>query len=137
MHSFKVRSYALLLRCLGRRRCGGSFWLFDLLPLAVFESVGLGEAAQVAFGPSRLVSRDNPQGIAPQALQQVFRTSYFKLPAYAGAPLPESCGTWSSSTRVRTTSSCSRSRAMETNSVNGAAIRSRAVVIQLDSLRLS
>ena len=44
-----------------------------------------GEAAKSGFGASKLVSREDPKGLDPGALSQVFSVDSGKLPAYAGA----------------------------------------------------
>ncbi len=43
-----------------------------------------GAASAGGFGAARLVSRDNAQGLAPEALTQIFRADVSKLPAYVG-----------------------------------------------------
>jgi peptidyl-prolyl cis-trans isomerase D len=44
-----------------------------------------GGAAKVSFDAAKLVSRDDPKGLAPAALSQVFSVDASKPPAYAGA----------------------------------------------------
>jgi len=44
-----------------------------------------GPASAGGFGAAKLVSRDNAQGLGPEALAQIFRADVSKLPAYAGA----------------------------------------------------
>jgi len=38
----------------------------------------------VRFGATKLVSRDEPQGLGPQALSKIFGSDASKLPVYAG-----------------------------------------------------
>ncbi len=49
------------------------------------EELRKGKASAVRFGASKLVSRDNPQDLSPEALSQIFRADASKLPAYVGA----------------------------------------------------
>lgn len=49
------------------------------------EELKKGGASGTAFGPAKLVSRDNPQGMGAEALSQIFRVDASKLPAYVGA----------------------------------------------------
>mgnify|MGYP001396160146 CR=1 FL=1 len=44
-----------------------------------------GPASAGGFGAAKLVSRDNAQGLGPEALAQIFRADVSKLPAYVGA----------------------------------------------------
>jgi peptidyl-prolyl cis-trans isomerase D len=44
-----------------------------------------GGAVKVSFDAAKLVSRDDPKGLAPAALSQVFSVDASKPPAYAGA----------------------------------------------------
>lgn len=46
-----------------------------------------GEQLVVAWGDPKLVSRSKPEGLPPDALQQVFRVDATKLPAYTGADI--------------------------------------------------
>ncbi|HEY6721100.1 MAG TPA: SurA N-terminal domain-containing protein [Burkholderiales bacterium] len=48
------------------------------------EALKKGDASAATFGASRLVSRDDPKDLSPEALSQVFRADASKLPAYAG-----------------------------------------------------
>jgi peptidyl-prolyl cis-trans isomerase D len=43
-----------------------------------------GEAVDAAWSPGLLVSRERPQGLSPEAAQEVFRADASKLPAYVG-----------------------------------------------------
>ncbi|HKC53089.1 MAG TPA: SurA N-terminal domain-containing protein [Burkholderiales bacterium] len=43
-----------------------------------------GDASAVRFGTTRLVSRDEPRGLSPEALSRIFGADASKLPAYAG-----------------------------------------------------
>ncbi len=49
------------------------------------EELKKGSASGVAFGASRLVSRDSAKDLSPEALSQIFRADASKLPAYAGS----------------------------------------------------
>jgi peptidyl-prolyl cis-trans isomerase D len=51
---------------------------------ALLESLRKGDASQARFGAGKLVSRDDPKGLAPAAISQVFGADVSKLPAYAG-----------------------------------------------------
>ncbi|MBM3345908.1 MAG: peptidylprolyl isomerase [Betaproteobacteria bacterium] len=51
-----------------------------------------GGAADVRFGAPRLVTRDAPAGMPPDALTPVFRAETAKLPAYVGVNLPNGYG---------------------------------------------
>jgi peptidyl-prolyl cis-trans isomerase D len=48
------------------------------------EELKKGMSAAASFGPAKLVSRDNLQGLGPEAAA-VFRADASKLPAYVGA----------------------------------------------------
>jgi peptidyl-prolyl cis-trans isomerase D len=48
-----------------------------------------GEAVDVAWSPGIPVSRENRQGLSPEAAQEVFRADTSKLPAYAGVANPD------------------------------------------------
>src|SRR5262249_7532231 len=48
-----------------------------------------GEASKVSFEAPKLVSRDDPKGLAPAAVSQVFAVDAGKLPACAGAESPD------------------------------------------------
>lgn len=52
---------------------------------ALLDDLRKGNAAKASFGASKLVSRDDPKGLAPAAVSQVFGADAKKLPAYAGA----------------------------------------------------
>jgi peptidyl-prolyl cis-trans isomerase D len=49
------------------------------------EELRKGKVPAARFGATRLVSRDNPQDLGPEALSQIFRADASKLPAYVGA----------------------------------------------------
>ncbi len=49
------------------------------------EELGKGKASAARFGASKLISRDSPQDLSPEALSQIFRADASKLPAYVGA----------------------------------------------------
>ena len=49
------------------------------------EELRKGKVPAARFGATRLVSRDNPQDLSPEALSQIFRADASKLPAYVGA----------------------------------------------------
>src|SRR5439155_14896278 len=49
------------------------------------EEFRKGKVPAARFGATRLVSRDNPQDLSPEALSQIFRADASKLPAYVGA----------------------------------------------------
>ena len=49
------------------------------------EEFRKGKVPAARFGATRLVSRDNPQDLGPEALSQIFRADASKLPAYVGA----------------------------------------------------
>ncbi|HXZ55219.1 MAG TPA: SurA N-terminal domain-containing protein [Burkholderiales bacterium] len=51
---------------------------------ALLEELRKGDASKASFGASRLVSRDDPKGLAPAAISHVFAVDAAKLPAYAG-----------------------------------------------------
>ncbi|HUL92448.1 MAG TPA: SurA N-terminal domain-containing protein [Burkholderiales bacterium] len=51
---------------------------------ALLESLRKGDASQARFDTGKLVSRDDPKGLAPAAISQVFGADASKLPAYAG-----------------------------------------------------
>jgi len=51
---------------------------------ALLEDLRKGNTSQARFGTSKLVSRDDPKGLAPAAISQVFGADAGKLPAYAG-----------------------------------------------------
>jgi peptidyl-prolyl cis-trans isomerase D len=44
-----------------------------------------GEASKTSFDASKLVSREDPKGLGPADLSQVFSADASRLPAYAGA----------------------------------------------------
>jgi peptidyl-prolyl cis-trans isomerase D len=48
------------------------------------EALKKGDASAAGFGAGRLVSRDDPKDLSPEALSQIFRADASKLPAYAG-----------------------------------------------------
>ncbi len=48
-----------------------------------------GEAAEAIWSSPRVVVRANPAGMPPDGVRAVFKASGFKLPAYAGAILPQ------------------------------------------------
>ena len=48
------------------------------------EGLKKGDASAVRFGATKLVSRDQPQDVAPDALSRIFAADASKLPAYAG-----------------------------------------------------
>ena len=48
------------------------------------EGLKKGDASAERFGPTRLVSRDQPQDLGPDALSKIFGADASKLPAYAG-----------------------------------------------------
>jgi peptidyl-prolyl cis-trans isomerase D len=52
------------------------------------ERLRKGEAA-VAWGPPKLVSRRDPQGLPPEVLRAIAAADVSKLPAYIGMPVPE------------------------------------------------
>jgi len=49
------------------------------------EELRKGKASAARFGATKLVSRENPQDLSPEALSQIFRADASKLPAYVGA----------------------------------------------------
>src|SRR6266545_2916729 len=49
------------------------------------EELRKGKVPAARFGATRLVSRDNPQDLGPEAQSQIFRADASKLPAYVGA----------------------------------------------------
>ena len=51
---------------------------------ALLEELRKGDASKASFGATRLVSRDDPKGLSPPAVSQVFAVDAAKLPAYAG-----------------------------------------------------
>jgi peptidyl-prolyl cis-trans isomerase D len=51
---------------------------------ALLEELRKGDASKARFGAGKLVSRDDPKGLAPAALSQVFGVDTGKPPAYAG-----------------------------------------------------
>jgi peptidyl-prolyl cis-trans isomerase D len=51
---------------------------------ALLEELRKGDSSKAGFGTSKLVSREDPKGLAPAALSQVFAADATKLPAYAG-----------------------------------------------------
>jgi len=51
---------------------------------ALLENLRKGDASQARFGAGKLVSRDDPKGLAPAAISQVFGADASKVPAYAG-----------------------------------------------------
>ena len=48
------------------------------------EALKKGDASPVRFGATRLVSRDEPKDLGPEALSKIFGADASKLPAYAG-----------------------------------------------------
>jgi peptidyl-prolyl cis-trans isomerase D len=48
------------------------------------EELRKGKASAARFDATKLVSRDNPRDLSPEALSQIFRADASKLPAYAG-----------------------------------------------------
>ncbi len=48
------------------------------------EGLKKGDASAVRFGATKLVSRDQPQDLGPDALSRIFGADASKLPAYAG-----------------------------------------------------
>lgn len=53
---------------------------------------GAGAGAGVSFGAAKMSSRDAPAGLAPDALNQVFRADISKLPSFVGVNLPNGYG---------------------------------------------
>ena len=51
-----------------------------------------GTAEGIAFGASKLASRDAPAGLLPEALTEIFRADTAKLPSYVGVDLPSGYG---------------------------------------------
>ncbi len=51
---------------------------------ALLDDLRKGDSSKARFGASKLVSRDDPKGLAPAAISQVFGAAASKLPAYAG-----------------------------------------------------
>ena len=51
---------------------------------ALLEALRKGDSSKARFGASKLVSRDDPKGLAPAAVAQVFGADASKPPAYAG-----------------------------------------------------
>ena len=47
-----------------------------------------GQAGGVTWGAARTFNRENPKGVDPRALSQIFRADVTKLPAYVGVDLP-------------------------------------------------
>lgn len=47
-----------------------------------------GGGSAAGFGATKLVSREDPKGLSPEALSQIFRADASKLPAYAGMDTP-------------------------------------------------
>ena len=56
---------------------------------AKLEKLRKGEEAGVKWGPSRLVSRREAQGLPVNLLRQVVSADTSKLPAYVGVPVPD------------------------------------------------
>jgi peptidyl-prolyl cis-trans isomerase D len=54
----------------------------------LLEALKSGKSAAPAFGAVRTVSRQNPQGLGPEAVAAIFRADAAKLPAYAGVQTP-------------------------------------------------
>jgi peptidyl-prolyl cis-trans isomerase D len=52
------------------------------------EDLRKGNAAAAGFGAARIVSRDNPAALGPDALSQIFRADASVLPAYIGVDSP-------------------------------------------------
>ena len=48
------------------------------------EELKKGDASTMRFGPTKLVSRDNPQDLGPEALSRIFGADASKPPVYAG-----------------------------------------------------
>lgn len=59
---------------------------------AKLEQLRKGEAGAVNFPAARLIARDKPEGVRPEALDRVFRANTEKLPAYTGLDLPDGYG---------------------------------------------
>jgi len=53
------------------------------------EDLRKGNGGSVRFGPTKLVSRDKPEGLNAEALSQVFGADGSKLPSYTGADTRE------------------------------------------------
>jgi peptidyl-prolyl cis-trans isomerase D len=51
---------------------------------ALLEDLRKGDSSKARFGASKVVSRDDPKGLLPAAIAQVFGADTSKLPAYAG-----------------------------------------------------
>jgi peptidyl-prolyl cis-trans isomerase D len=51
---------------------------------ALLEDLRKGDSSKARFGASKLASRDDPKGLPPAAMAQVFGVDTSKLPAYAG-----------------------------------------------------
>jgi peptidyl-prolyl cis-trans isomerase D len=56
---------------------------------AKLEKLRKGEDASVKWGPARLVSRRDAQGLQVNLLRQVVSADTAKLPAYVGVPIPD------------------------------------------------
>ncbi len=48
------------------------------------EQLKKGNPSAASFGTAKLVSRDNPQSLGPEALSRIFRADVSRLPAYVG-----------------------------------------------------
>ena len=57
--------------------------------VAKLEELKKGADAGIKWGPPRLVSRREAQGLSPNALRQVVSADTTKLPAYIGVPIPD------------------------------------------------
>lgn len=51
---------------------------------ALLEDLRKGDSSKARFGATKLASRDDPKGLPPAAMAQVFGVDTSKLPAYAG-----------------------------------------------------
>lgn len=56
---------------------------------ARLAKLGKGDPAETSWGSPRSISRSSATGIAPDALHAIFAADVAKLPAYAGAALPD------------------------------------------------
>ena len=92
-----------------------------------------GEVSKTGFESAKLVSRDDPKGLAPAAVSQVFAVDASKLPAYAGVESPDGYIVYRVSKVVDAKPDEARQKAVQ--SELGRAIGSQEFKAYLDGLR--
>jgi len=78
------------------------------------EALKKGEGDAARFGPAKLVSRENPGGLRPEAADPVFRANVAKLPAFVGVETPDGYGIYRITKLVPVAADEVKQKAMQT-----------------------